>query len=187
MGKSSADNFILSQTDSIFLTCLQFQRSFEQEIANSKELKSLPTTGTLQKMPMITVTSFAYYFTTKSGQLFYYRTRGRMSCVVEIHFDRNGSIVDPEDLSKLTNVTDIYDAEVINAVTAVEKAKPHLTNKNVKPNNTYLVYDLTDNTMYWQIRSEYGFRDRTEQTVDIDASTGEFIRLKKFEYRRKLL
>jgi hypothetical protein len=184
---STVDSLIVGQTSPDFFRCLQFSRVFKQEILDFHKLNESNRSADSHEMPRISVTTFEYYFVTASEVRFYYRDAGHTSCILEVNFDKNNIIVNGEQLAKLGNVASIYDAKVIGQESAIHEAKSHLTTRKVKPGNCHLIYDLATYEIYWEVRSTFGFRNKTEETARVNALTGEFIRLDKIEYRRGFL
>ena len=168
--REAADDLILTQTDSDFLACLVFRQDDRQ------------TSLDISKAGL---TTFVYDLKPKSGDAVYYRLRGLTTSFIEMNFDAEGEIIHAPPFYELIKIKPIYSSPTIEKAKAIETALPHFTRKRVRSISCYLICDIDNQNFYWEIQSKAGRKNATEQTVVINALTGEYIRTNEFKYARR--
>jgi len=99
----------------------------------------------------------------------------------------DGQLINSPKFEKLKRINSLIDINTVEKVVAINSAIQHLTNKRVREDDCFLIYDLNEETIYWEIRSRKGFRNIVEQTVRIDAQTAVHIRTDESKYQRGFL
>jgi len=180
--KESVDSLIIARTNEKFFHNLSFGYVVNQKVwDNEKRWEQGQSDREFE------VQSFTYYLKKKSGDLFYYRISGMTACVLQLDIKPNGQLINSPEFESLKKISNLIDINIEDRGMAINAAIQHLTNKKVKDNDCFLIYDLNEGTIYWEIRSRTGLKNIIEQTARIDARTATHIRTDNFEYQRKLL
>ena len=180
--KESVDSLIIARTNEKFFRNLSFGYVVNQKVSDNEKLWDQ---GQIERE--FEVQSFTYFLKKRSGDLFYYRISGMMACVLQLDIKPNGQLINSPDFETLKKISNLIDINTVDRGTAIKAAIHHLTNKKVKDNDCFLIYDLNEGTVYWEIRSRTGLKNIIEQTARIDARTATYIRTDNFEYQRTLL
>ncbi len=165
--KEAVDDLILSQTDSDFLACLVYRPNNPQTILDNSKAG---------------MSTFTYDLKAKSGNAVYYRLGGLTSCIIELNYDSNGEIIDAPPFYELIKIKSVYPLQIVEKSKAIENALAYLTKKKVRAINCYLIYDIANASVYWEIKSKAGRKKVTEQTVVIDGLTNQYIRTDEFSF-----
>ncbi len=75
-------------------------------------------------------------------------------------------------------------SEVINKNVAISVSQKYFSKKTRDSHMVMLIFDVRDNSLYWRITRQKGFRKVTEEHVLIDANGKEFMGIMVSEYYR---
>jgi len=166
--KIKADSVIDSNTDSKFRKSIRYARTWECYYDTS-DMNSQNWSG----FKSVKGVSVYYDFVNNCNQEYMYQTNGLMRGGFEITFDFKYKIVKKPDFVLLKSVAKIYDSCFISYDSAQSIAIKNSRLKSKKTWTNYLVYNVINGQIYYQIDRETGFRKGVIETIKINATNGK--------------